>query len=218
MMNFKLTIGQKIAFALGLFLALAVSMAIIGQRIAAKFEASAQAMVTLNYYETFVNIGYANELKYIAVNSSLDTLRVGRQDFDHMNSNAYHSLKEMIWACPPTDRYIVDRVKSIGLHSQFDKIVNYILDKVAEGTAIRRENLNIINDIKNLKDKKQNIQKIIPVFIEAVANEYIFFTSSDSSQFNAFNYNIEKARQLSLIAGLPEIAAKLSNYKSNFND
>jgi methyl-accepting chemotaxis protein len=218
MRKLKLTIGQKIAFVLVIFLATTILMAAIARRIATSFEDSAQAMVTLNYYETFVNIGFANELKYIAINNSLDSLRIGRQDFDHMNSNAYHSLKEMAWACKPTNRYHVDINKLRNLHMQYDKIGNYLLDKVAEGVEIRKQNKVIIDRIKSNQNQNVVNQKVIPLLYEAIANEYMYITSTDSTHLKTFNCIMEKARQIALTAGLKDIESDLASYQTNLSD
>ena len=213
--SIRLNLGQKIAIALVIFLFMAIVMSFIGQRIANNFEEAAQEMVTLGYYETFINLQYQEQLKYLLINGSADTVKADKVEFDHMNLNAYHSFKEMIWACQPHKSFQVDRNKSISLHQVYDKTSNYLLDKVTEGTLIRKENIQLAKQISNTLKAKPLAQKAISSFYEAITNEYQYNITNDTADYLLFKKNIELAKSQVSSEGLDEMANKISRYGEN---
>ncbi len=214
----RLNLGHKIAIALIIFLFLAIIMSIIGQRIANNFEEAAQEMVTLNYYETFINLQYQEQLKYLLLNGRIDSLIADKVEFDHMNLNAYHSFKEMIWACQPHKTFQVDRNKALNLHQIYDKSSNHMLDKVTEGILIRKENILLARQISGTLNAKPAAQSAIFAFYEAIANEYQYSITNDTADYLSFQKNIELAKTQASSGKFTEIAEKISQYGANASE
>jgi methyl-accepting chemotaxis protein len=212
--NFKFKLGQKIAIALGMFLSLAVIMAMIGQSVANKFQEAAQEMVTLNYYETFINLQFIEQLKYTISNNRTDSIVSDKVEFDHMNLNAYHAFKEMAWACQPHKNFQVDREKSRKLHIQYDKTGNYMLDAVASGTVIRKENGQILKELRNTLNKNSD-QRIKLLLNEAIVSEYEYSASNDTSELILFNTKMDLAKQIATTSKMPIVTEILTKYQAN---
>jgi methyl-accepting chemotaxis protein len=211
----KLNLGKKITLALGFLLILALVMALIGWQVANNFVNASQEMVTLNYYETFINLQYQEELKYVYTNRNIDTLLSDKIEFDHMNLNAYHSFKEMAWACKPHKKFQVDRQKARNLHINFDKTSNSTLDAITEGTIVRKENINLTRSIKEIL-RAQNIgQKALLFFNEAVVNEYNYFTTNDTAYYIQFNKCITDAKSSADIPAIKPVIDNIEKYHTN---
>ena len=216
--NRKFSLGQRIALALGTFLSLAIIMSVIGQQIANSSEEAAQEMVTLNYYETFINLQYQEELKFAYINGRIDTLAANKVEFDHMNLNAYHSFKEMRWACIPHSTFQVDRNKSLALHLQYDKTGNATIDAVMEGSLIRKENVGLIREIKESLKSSPSGQRILPLIYEAITNEHEYGITNDTAEYIAFVENIQNAKQLAISGKYTAVSNKLLQYGTNVKD
>ncbi len=166
----KMGIGTKVGMVLAVYLGVSITLAVTGWQVAQRFLISTDQMVSLNYYESFLNRAFVDQLRFFVYNLNENRLSVKDDVFDYQVLLAYHQNKEFKHIFSGDNGF--DAAKSTSLTKAYEQTANTSLDEVTEATIIRQQNIEIADRVMQIGSarEKQLLQ-------QAIMDEYHFHQS-----------------------------------------
>jgi methyl-accepting chemotaxis protein len=192
-LNFK--IGTKISLVMGVFVVLAVSMALIGRNLIKNFQVAASEHVpTLGFYEQSLNSSRIELLKFEATNKYSDTLVTGRENFDFQILLIYTKIKELKNQFSTKQDIEFDYKELAKVFNDYVNSANKVCDLLTEVTMRRKSNLNIQRKIYALA-KERKYDKIADEINDIISMDYILLFNKDYSVMASISQKINKAKE-----------------------